>query len=160
MSSNSEDSVSAAKKTKFTVLDVDEWQKRWTVKQIGFHQDTVHPLLEKHVDKLLNKCENIDIFMPLCGKSLDIKWLSDKGHTVVGVECASLALEEFFEEQNVEYTKEPVEQVKGSLYKSKDGKINLYCCDIYEFNKDVAGQFDAIWDRASMVAINRDDREK
>ncbi|XP_033738514.1 probable thiopurine S-methyltransferase [Pecten maximus] len=161
MSSEAEDlSVSTAKKPKFSVLDVDEWQKRWAERKIGFHQDAVHLYLEKYIDKLLNKHEKIDVFMPLCGKAVDIKWLADKGHSVVGVECSSMALEEFFDEQNVEYTTEPVNEVKGSLYKSKDGKIKLYCCDFFAFNKDIAGQFDAIWDRAAMVAINRSDRVK
>ncbi|XP_060082074.1 probable thiopurine S-methyltransferase [Ylistrum balloti] len=160
-SSDTEDSVvSAAKKPKFTVVDVDGWQKRWTERKIGFHQEAVHPYWEKYMDNILDNRENTNIFFPLCGKSVDIKWLSDKGHNVVGVECSAMALEEFFEEQKVEYTKETAEEVKGSLFQSKDGKIKLYCCDIYDFNKDVAGQFDVIWDRASLVAINRSDRVK
>lgn len=161
MSSEPEDSsVSAAKKPKFNDVDLDGWQKRWSERKIGFHQEEAHVFLEKYVDRILNKKEKASVFMPLCGKSVDIKWLSDRGHCVVGVECSSMALEEFFQEQNVEYTIEPAEQVNGSIYKSKDGKIKIYCCDFFAFSKDNEGQFDSIWDRAAMVAINRSDRKK
>ena len=144
----------------FTVMGVDGWNERWKNQQIGFHKSHIHQMLEKYVDKLINNRQNLRIFIPLCGKTLDIKWLYDQGHTLVGVEGSEMALQQFFEEQSLEYTSETVDTIRGKLYKSKDGRIRLYCCDIYMFNKDIEGQFDGIWDRGSFVAINRQDREK
>ena len=43
--------------------------------------------------------------------------LADKGHTVVGVDCAELALEAFFNEHSLEFTKEPLNKLNGFLYK-------------------------------------------
>jgi len=43
--------------------------------------------------------------------------LADKGHTVVGVDCSQLAIEAFFNEQSLEFTKEPVNKPNGFLYK-------------------------------------------
>jgi len=43
--------------------------------------------------------------------------LADKGHTVVGVDCSPLAIESFFNEHSLEFTKEPVSKLNGFLYK-------------------------------------------
>lgn len=98
--------------------------------------------------------------MPLCGKSWDMKWLADQGHTVVGVEVAQKPVEQFFSEQKVDFTKTPVPNLEGTLYQSRDKKILVYCCDFFKVSPKTLGQFDAIWDRAAMDAVNRPDRAK
>ena len=40
--------------------------------------------------------------------------LADKGHVVVGAELSSLAIEDFFKENNVEYTSSPVAGLKDT----------------------------------------------
>ncbi|ELT90016.1 hypothetical protein CAPTEDRAFT_225489 [Capitella teleta] len=96
------------------------------------------------------------IFVPLCGKSLDMKWLLDEGHTIVGVEYVPKAVMEFFKEQNIQYTVHEVPAISGTLYKSSDGRLRLYCCDFFTFNSEIESGFDAVWDRASFVAIPAD----
>ena len=51
----------------------------------------------------------------------------DKGHEIVGVEIAELAIKEFFEESNLPYVEEDVPDVKGKLL-----KVHVYC--IYFFS--------------------------
>ena len=41
----------------------------------------------------------------------------DEGHTVVGIEAATIACEDFFLESNISYTTQELEEVKGTLYK-------------------------------------------
>ena len=41
----------------------------------------------------------------------------DEGHTVVGIEAATIACEDFFLESNISYTTQELEDVKGTLYK-------------------------------------------
>jgi len=43
--------------------------------------------------------------------------LADKGLTVVGVECSPIAIESFFNEHSLQFTKEPVSKLSGFLYK-------------------------------------------
>ncbi|KAK7495854.1 hypothetical protein BaRGS_00012844 [Batillaria attramentaria] len=145
---------------RFTVMQPDDWVTRWNDGRIGFHKTYIHPLLEKNLDKMMDGRENIKIFFPLCGKAWDMKWLTDKGHTVVGVEAAQKAIEEFFTEQGVNYTTEDAPACNGKLFQSEDKRLRLYCCDFYSFSQDVEGQFDGIWDRGALVAINRQDRRK
>ena len=67
----------------------------------------VNELLIKSLPKLTGGRTNLDLFLPLCGKSLDMVWLADKGHSVTGVEWSELAIKQFFEETKLEYTAEP-----------------------------------------------------
>nr|XP_034314033.1 probable thiopurine S-methyltransferase [Crassostrea gigas] len=144
----------------FTEVSPEFWQKRWEERKIGFHRSHVDSLLEKHLDKLVDGRQNIKVFFPLCGKTLDMKCLWEHGHTVVGVEAARPALEEFFEEQSIKYTASDLPDGLGSLLTSEDGRIKLYCCDLFKFNSDLEGSMNAVWDRGSLVAINREDRQR
>ncbi|XP_039593296.1 probable thiopurine S-methyltransferase [Polypterus senegalus] len=139
----------------------DEWVDRWKDGRIGFHQDIVHELLKKYLEKILNGRKGIRFFFPLCGKAVDMKWLADLGHTVFGVDVSEIGIKAFFSEQNIPYTEEPVGTIPGAkLFKSTDGKIFLYNCNLYDFTSSVAGRFDGIWDRGSLVAINPSDRQR
>lgn len=53
----------------------DFWHQRWQQNQIGFHQDTPTPLLQKHWPAL-GVPAGARVFVPLCGKSLDMAWLA------------------------------------------------------------------------------------
>ncbi|KAI8503395.1 Nucleolar protein 4 [Branchiostoma belcheri] len=41
-----------------------------------FHRTRVHPSLIKHIDQLTGGQEGLRFLLPLCGKSLDMKWFS------------------------------------------------------------------------------------
>ncbi|KAF7211469.1 thiopurine S-methyltransferase, partial [Nothobranchius furzeri] len=43
---------------------------------------------------------------------------------------------------------------------NSEKNIFLYRCDLFSVSSSVAGQFGAIWDRGSLVAINPKDRER
>ncbi|XP_036411388.1 probable thiopurine S-methyltransferase isoform X2 [Megalops cyprinoides] len=143
------------------VMALSEWEERWQEGRIGFHQPCVHKMLERNIDKVLCGRERVRFFFPLCGKAVDMKWLADMGHSVVGVEISEKGIKEFFEEQNLSYTEEAVPDIpEARLFKSSDGKISLYQCDLFKFSSTVAGQFGGIWDRGSLVAINPCDRQR
>ncbi|GCB79660.1 hypothetical protein scyTo_0019583, partial [Scyliorhinus torazame] len=54
-------------------MTVEDWMTRWEKKHIGFHAKEIHKILQKYLDTILNGRKEIRIFIPLCGKSLDIK---------------------------------------------------------------------------------------
>ncbi|XP_052240799.1 thiopurine S-methyltransferase-like isoform X2 [Dreissena polymorpha] len=56
------------------------------------------------------------VFAPLCGKSLDLIWMYNRGHTVVGAEIAEQAVQELFSEKKLDVHVQHVEGV-GPLYK-------------------------------------------
>nr|XP_005159845.1 thiopurine S-methyltransferase isoform X1 [Danio rerio] len=142
-------------------VDLSEWENCWQEGRISFHRSDVHNLLKANVDKLICGRREVRFFFPLCGKAVDMKWLADMGHTVVGVDISEKGIKEFFQEQNLEYNEEAVADIPGAkLFKSTDGKISIYQCDLYKFSSAVAGHFGGIWDRGALVAINPCDRQK
>uniref|UniRef100_A0A0B7AQW2 thiopurine S-methyltransferase n=1 Tax=Arion vulgaris TaxID=1028688 RepID=A0A0B7AQW2_9EUPU len=135
------------------------WKNRWAAGKTEFHKTNVHQMLNKHLDKLIPEGKANKIFFPLCGKAVDMKWLADKGFTVVGVDGVSSALQDFYTEQGLESTVEDVTKAGKNIkvYKSPDDEIKLYCCDIMDFTREFEGTVDAVWDRGSLVALNRED---
>ncbi|XP_030045952.1 thiopurine S-methyltransferase isoform X2 [Microcaecilia unicolor] len=110
-----------------------EWIMKWEQKNICFHQQHVHRLLENYVDLLLNNRTNLRIFFPLCGKAVDMKWLADMGHSITGVDVSEIGLKDFFTEQNISYVEEQVSDIPGAkVFKSLSGNISLYCCSVYD----------------------------
>ncbi|XP_066270203.1 probable thiopurine S-methyltransferase [Branchiostoma lanceolatum] len=126
-----------------------------------FHMPQVHPSLIKHIDRLTGGREGLRFLLPLCGKSLDMKWLQEKGHTVVGVEFVEKAAQHFFEDHGIEPTVSEEPSIGGGKhYKGLDGKISMYICNYFDFNSDVCGQFDAVWDRGSLMAMEVRDQKR
>ncbi|XP_014796423.1 PREDICTED: thiopurine S-methyltransferase-like [Calidris pugnax] len=118
------------------VMSEEEWLKKWEMGNIGFHKEHGHPLLQKYLDVLLNGRSGLRIFFPLCGKAVEMKWLADMGHSVVGVEISEQALKEFFGEHGLSYSEEPVPEISGAkLLQSTSGNISLYCCSIYDLSR-------------------------
>ncbi|XP_062869128.1 probable thiopurine S-methyltransferase [Trichomycterus rosablanca] len=143
------------------VMALSEWEEKWQEGRIAFHQHDVHPMLKSNIDKLLCGRQQVRFFFPLCGKAVDMKWLADMGHTVVGVEISEKAIKQFFEEHGLKVKEETVPSIPGTkVFKSPDGKISIYQCDLYKFSSAKEGQFGGIWDRGSLVAINPCDRQK
>ena len=67
------------------------WQDRWARSQIGFHQEKVNGYLRRHWSALGLPAQ-ATVLVPLCGKSLDLAWLAEQGHAVIGVELAERAV--------------------------------------------------------------------
>ncbi|XP_074998904.1 thiopurine S-methyltransferase isoform X1 [Calonectris borealis] len=143
------------------VVTEEEWLQRWEMSNIGFHKEQGHPLLRKYLDVLLNGRSGLRIFFPLCGKAVEMKWLADVGHSVVGVEVSEQALKQFFAEHSLPYCEEPVPEISGAKkLQSTSGNISLYCCSIYDLSSSIVGKFDGVWDRGALVAVNPCDRQR
>ncbi|KAJ8043024.1 putative thiopurine S-methyltransferase [Holothuria leucospilota] len=117
--------------------------------------------LLNNIEKLTDGQKGLKFMVPLCGKTVDMKWLAGKGFQVTGVELVTKACEEFFSEQSVKCNASDIPEVPaGKLFKSEDGKIKIYNCDIFNLSKESLGQFDVMWDRGSLVVIPIEDRQR
>uniref|UniRef100_A0A3Q2CGL9 Thiopurine S-methyltransferase, tandem duplicate 1 n=1 Tax=Cyprinodon variegatus TaxID=28743 RepID=A0A3Q2CGL9_CYPVA len=85
-------------------MELSEWEQRWQENRTGFHQLEVHKMLQNNYDKVVNGRSGVRFFFPLCGKAVDMKWLADLGHSVVGVEISEMAIRQFFQENNLTYS--------------------------------------------------------
>jgi thiopurine S-methyltransferase len=133
-------------------MDPDFWHQRWARQEIGFHRSRVHPMLMRHWPSLSSRTDT-PVLVPLCGKSLDMIWLADRGHTVVGVELSEDAVRDFFHEQGVT----PSSTQFGGVKAWSHGSITLCVGDFFEFEPD--RPFPLIFDRAAMVAMPADRRD-
>lgn len=129
-------------------MEPDFWHQRWEKNELGFHQDAPNPLLIRHFDAL-NLGAKSRVFVPLCGKTLDMAWLLSKGYQVVGAELSETAVADFFSEAGL--TPEIIEKGGCKLY-SHDN-IAIFVGDIFELNSTVIGKIDSVYDRAALVAM-------
>jgi len=135
-------------------LTLADWTSRWEHNEIGFHLPQNDPYLLKHENVFLE--QKMKIFLPLCGKSNDLVYLSDKGHDVFGCEFVEKSVIDFFTENSLEYVSETKKFGTCNIneYKAKSKKITIYQGDFFALTSQYVGKFDAIWDRASLVAIH------
>lgn len=129
-------------------MDPDFWHRKWEKNEIGFHGSKPHPKLVAHFDALPVPDQG-RVFVPLCGKTLDIHWLLSQGHPVVGAELSRNAIEQLFLELGVEPT---ITESDRHTRFSADG-IDILVGDIFALSADDIGPVDAVYDRAALVAL-------
>jgi thiopurine S-methyltransferase len=125
-----------------------KWHDSWREGRIGFHQSDVHNDLVAYEARFLAGGPH-RILVPLCGKTVDLIWLAERGHEVVGVELVPQAVDEFFAEQELAATESEVDGLRVVT----SGKIQLVNGDFFAVSKAHFGSFDRIWDRAALVAL-------
>jgi len=139
-------------------ITLEEWIRRWKVGQIAFHRLEPNHNLVKHKNLLLS--EHGSVLIPLCGKTVDMKYLADKGHKVVGIEISETAVLDFFKEQSMNYSRNKHPAMPFDIFAAESSGIVIYMGNLFDANLQMLGQFDAIWDRGAFVAINSSEHEK
>ena len=129
-------------------MDAEFWQQRWRDGQIGFHQQRVTPLLEQHWDAVGVPAGG-RVFVPLAGKTRDMLWLAARGHRVLGVELAQLAVEQFFSEHGLVATTHASKY--GTHYRA--GEIELICGDAFALDAEALADCTGVFDRAALIAL-------
>ncbi len=133
------------------------WNERWRNRQIGFHQSAPHPFLERWWPSLA-VTPGSRVYVPLCGKSLDMVWLAVRGYSVVGSEISKLAVEEFFGEHQHHQGDVQV-TTRGSFSVHRAGHYELLQGDALQLTPDLLGPVHAAYDRAALVALPPSMRE-
>ncbi|MFK8182234.1 MAG: thiopurine S-methyltransferase [Phormidesmis sp.] len=126
------------------------WHQLWESNRLGFHKSKPHPLLVRYFGEL-SLPKGSRIFLPLCGKTLDIGWLLSQGYRVAGAELSKIAIEQLFSELGIEPTISNLGAV--SLYSSKEKGLDIFVGNIFDVSREILGTVDAIYDRAALVAL-------
>ncbi|MCC6709623.1 MAG: thiopurine S-methyltransferase [Gammaproteobacteria bacterium] len=122
------------------------WKARWEANQIGFHEAAVHPMLLAHGARLGNAGT---VFVPLCGKSHDMAWLVAQGLAVTGIELSDIAVRAFFAEHGL-----PAQHTRLDGHDEyRAPGYRLLCGDFFALSRDTLGAFNAIYDRAALIAL-------
>jgi thiopurine S-methyltransferase len=132
------------------MIDAKFWHERWEKNEIPFHERKPNPILVKHFARLGLK-KGARVFVPLCGKTLDIHWLLSKGCRVAGAELSQIAVGQLFDELELRPTISKAKSGAGLKYSAKN--IDIFVGDIFEVTRARVGPIDAIYDRAALVAL-------
>lgn len=129
-------------------MDPQFWNERWEQGEIGFHQEAINPHLEQHWPRL-NLPARARVLVPLCGKTRDMLWLAGEGHRVIGVELSELAVKAFFADNALV----PEISSRGPFIRYAVDEIEILCGDFFDLDRDQLGPVEAVFDRASLVAL-------
>jgi thiopurine S-methyltransferase len=133
--------------------DHNFWHQRWQNQQIGFHLQSVNPLLAGHFQALALQAGQ-RIFIPLCGKTLDIHWLLSQGIHVVGAELNQLAVDALFAELGLLPTITQAGSLRHYHAVSQQAvSIDIFQGDFFALDAALLAQVDAIYDRAALIAL-------
>jgi thiopurine S-methyltransferase len=133
-------------------MDASFWHQRWRENNIAFHQSEANPRLVEYFQALsLEKGSRV--FLPLCGKTLDIPWLLADGYRVAGAELSKIAIEQLFTELGVEPKISTVGSSVGEVDHYSATNIDIFVGDIFDLSRTMLGLVDAIYDRAALVAL-------
>lgn len=134
---------------------INEWLARWREGRIGFHRDSPHPVLLRHWPDL-GVPEGTKVLVPLCGKSLDMRWLAEQGHPVLGIELSLEAIEQFLGEGRGEISR--FHQDDFDVW--RQGSIELWGGDFFHFHIAQAAEIGAFYDRAALIALPEATRQR
>lgn len=132
-----------------SILDRDktDWLNRWNNNTIGFHLDEVNPNLLEFWS-VLSAQPGDNVFVPLCGKSIDMLWLQQQNLQVSGAELSPVAVEAFFTENQI-----PAEKEQHGLHERwYTEQLQIFLGDFFALPP---GFIDAryIYDRAALIAL-------
>jgi len=128
-------------------MDASFWHKCWERSSLGFHQEQVHPFLLEYFDKLI-KPDDKHVFVPLCGKSLDMVWLAERLN-VTGAELSEIACHDFFADKKLSYNK----QCLGDFSVLSHDNLVLLQGDFFKLMPVDINSPDWIYDRAALIAL-------
>ncbi|MEM9265335.1 MAG: thiopurine S-methyltransferase [Cyanobacteria bacterium P01_F01_bin.13] len=136
-------------------METGFWLQKWETNNIAFHKSEANPLLVKYFKKLsLGKGRRV--FVPLCGKTLDIAWLLANGYRVAGAELVEIAIEQLFMALGIE----PTISKTGDVKHYSAINIDIFVGNIFDVSNEMLGLVDAIYDRAALVALPEDMRNR
>jgi thiopurine S-methyltransferase len=125
------------------------WRERWRDGRIAFHQPRVDVDLMKHWADL-GLGAQCPVFVPLCGKSLDLLWLRARGHPVIGVELSAIAVEAFCMENGIAARRRTLPGF--DRYQAAD--LDLLCGDFFALTPALLPGVAAVYDRAALISWN------
>lgn len=130
----------------------EDWLSRWREGRIGWHEAGGNAALRRHWPSIP---PGRQVLVPLCGKSVDMVWLAERGLAVTGVELSATAVEAFFAEQRLTASVE--RRAPFDVYTASEIPVALWCGDFFDFTET---GFDALYDRGALVALPPDLRPR
>jgi thiopurine S-methyltransferase len=129
-------------------MEPEFWLERWRRGETGWHLDEVN----RHLTELwprLGLSTDTRVFVPLCGKTLDLLWLASRSHRVLGVELSRLAVESLFADNGLT----PTVAEEPSFMRFRVDELEVLCGDFFDLAPGHLAGVGAVYDRASLIAL-------
>jgi len=129
-------------------MEISYWKSRWKKDKTGWQLNKVYPNLVKYWP-LLSLPKNATVLVPLCGKSRDVLWLAEQGYRVIGIEASPIALRQLRTATGKSFS-------EGTKYGEKvyqSEQLSLWECDFFSLPPEALPPVDAVYDKASIVAM-------
>ena len=132
-----------------------DWLKFWENNETNWHGDKITQELVEYFE--LFELEPRDkVFVPLCGKSLDMLYIMNQSFSVVGVEISEIGVRQFFSENNLAYKITKVDDF--DLYSTEN--LEIYCGDFFALTSKHLNNVKSVFDRKSLIALEPEVRQK
>lgn len=129
-------------------MHADQWHERWRSGRTGFHSTEVaRPL--RQFWSTLKVPRGSGVFVPFCGKSLDLLWLRNQQHRVIGVELSEIAVESFLTGNGILACRDA--RLRFNEYIAPN--LRILQGDFFQLAPEMLGPIGAIYDRASLIAM-------
>jgi len=129
-------------------MNPEFWHERWRQGEIGWHEAEINVHLSDNWPRLSVE-PGERVFVPLCGKSLDLLWLAGEGHRVLGVEISRLAVEAFFADNALH----PSISEEPPFLRYRAAELEILCGNFFDLTKEHLDGVRGVYDRASLIAL-------
>ncbi len=140
-------------------MKAEKWHANWRDGRLGFHQKKVNSRLEQFWPAF-ELPSDASVLVPLCGKSLDMLYLHQAGHRVIGVELSEIAGEAFFSENQLAFEKRDTGNLQEFTGVGDAAGIRLLIGDLFALEASQTGPLTAFYDRASLIALPAEMRQR
>ncbi len=129
-------------------MEHEFWYNAWKKEKQGWQQTSVNAHLITYWQRFESERKS-KVFVPLCGQSLDMLWLNQQGHEVVGNELDDGAVENFYGEHKI---KHKISQ-NGRIQTYTSTRLTIHSGDYFDLQpRDLAG-VNLVFDRAALIAL-------
>lgn len=129
-------------------MTTEFWLERWQHGETGWHLPEINVHLQEFWPGLGLAPETL-VFVPLCGKTLDLLWLASRGHGVVGVEISELGVKGLFAENGLDPR---VTETPPFRTYAVDA-LRVLVGDYFDLTPVHLQGVGAVFDRASLIAL-------
>ena len=136
-------------------MDQEFWLERWRDHQLGWHREDINPLIIQYWPSL-EVPRSSKVFVPLCGKTLDMHYLAELGHQVLGCELSEIAAREFFSDADVSFES----RNEGEFVRHQANQISILQGDVFALDAHLLGGTLGVFDRGALIALPPEMRKR
>ena len=136
-------------------MDTTYWLERWETGNTRFDEPEPHRYLTRFFEQVAPQKIN-PVFVPLCGKSVDMTWLLQQQQQVIGVEISPIPLQTFIQQNQLQPSL--THTTYGTVYQTNH--CTLYESNLFDLPTDVLQPINLVYDRGALVALPWPDLRK